>query len=32
LIALEGGAEVIWTHDAGFIQIPGLRVQDPIAV
>lgn len=31
LIALEGGADVIWTHDAGFVPAPGLRVEDPLS-
>ena len=31
LIALEGGADVLWTHDKGFVAVPGLRLEDPIA-
>ncbi len=30
LTAFEGGATEIWTHDAGFITVPGLRVHDPL--
>ncbi len=30
-IAKSQGAREIWTHDAGFISIPGLRVVDPLA-
>jgi toxin-antitoxin system PIN domain toxin len=26
LCAFEGGAREIWTHDAGFVTVPGLRV------
>ncbi|MGH9412229.1 MAG: type II toxin-antitoxin system VapC family toxin [Terriglobales bacterium] len=31
LIARENGAREIWTHDVGFITVPGLRVRDPLA-
>lgn len=31
LIAIEGGATEIWTHDGGFVKIPGLIVTDPLA-
>jgi predicted nucleic acid-binding protein len=31
LAAFEGGATEIWTHDAGFVPVPGLRVVDPLA-
>jgi hypothetical protein len=31
LTAFEGGATEIWTHDADFLSMPGLRVHDPIA-
>ena len=31
LTALEGGAREIWTHDGGFVPVPGLRVRDPLA-
>ena len=30
LMAFEGGATEIWSHDAGFISVPGLRVFDPL--
>lgn len=30
LIARANGAREIWTHDAGFITVPGLRVRDPL--
>src|SRR5262249_11023821 len=30
--AFEGGAGELWTHDAGFLRVPGLRVRDPLAV
>ncbi|OHD73237.1 MAG: hypothetical protein A2177_16350 [Spirochaetes bacterium RBG_13_68_11] len=30
LAALEAGADEIWTHDAGFIGLPGLKVRDPL--
>lgn len=30
LTALDHGAREIWTHDAGFIHLPGLRVLDPL--
>lgn len=31
LAAFEGGATDIWTHDAGFVTIPGLRRHDPLS-
>lgn len=31
LMAFEGGATELWTHDAAFITVPGLRVSDPLA-
>lgn len=31
LTALDHGATEIWTHDANFINIRGLRVHDPLA-
>lgn len=31
LCALDGGATELWTHDAGFIKMPGLRLRDPLA-
>ena len=30
-IAKASGAQEIWTHDSGFISIPGLRVVNPLA-
>ena len=30
LAAFEGGATEVWTHDAGFVKIPGLRLHDPL--
>ncbi|MAE70450.1 MAG: hypothetical protein CME06_08290, partial [Gemmatimonadetes bacterium] len=30
LTAREAGAAEIWTHDAGFLSLAGLRVRDPI--
>jgi hypothetical protein len=30
LTAFECGATELWTHDAGFVTVPGLRVYDPI--
>jgi len=32
LAALEAGATEIWTHDAGFIALPGLKVWDPLHI
>jgi predicted nucleic acid-binding protein len=31
LAALEAGATEVWTHDAGFVGLPGLKVIDPLA-
>jgi Predicted nucleic acid-binding protein, contains PIN domain len=31
LIALEAGVTELWTHDAGFVALPGLKVVDPLA-
>ena len=31
LTALEHGATELWTHDAGFVRVPGIVVRDPIA-
>lgn len=31
MIALENGADELWTHDAGFLRVPGLRYFDPIS-
>jgi hypothetical protein len=30
LSAFEGGATDLWTHDAAFVTVPGLRVSDPL--
>lgn len=30
LCALDGGATELWTHDAAFVKVPGLRVRDPL--
>jgi len=30
LEAFEGGATELWTHDARFVRIPGLRTHDPL--
>jgi len=30
LTAFEGGATDLWTHDARFVKVPGLRVHDPL--
>ena len=30
LVAFEGGATEVWTHDAQFVRIPGLRMHDPL--
>jgi hypothetical protein len=30
LIALEHGATEIWSHDRGFVSVPGLPVHDPL--
>jgi hypothetical protein len=32
LTALESGVTEIWTHDAGFVGLPGLKVRDPLSV
>lgn len=31
LTALDNGATELWTHDAGFVLLPGLPVRDPLA-
>ncbi|MFI5178218.1 MAG: TA system VapC family ribonuclease toxin [Vicinamibacterales bacterium] len=31
LAAFEGGATEIWSHDAAFVAVPGLRVVDPLS-
>jgi predicted nucleic acid-binding protein len=30
LLALEAGVTELWTHDAAFIALPGLKVSDPL--
>lgn len=30
LMALDGGAHEIWTHDRGFLAVEGLRIVDPL--
>jgi uncharacterized protein len=30
MTALDSGATEMWTHDAGFVQLPGLPVRDPL--
>jgi hypothetical protein len=30
LSAFEGGATDLWTHDAAFVTVPGLRVSNPL--
>ena len=30
LCALDGGAAELWTHDGGFVKIPGLVIRDPL--
>lgn len=30
LSVFEGGATELWTHDARFVKIPGLRLHDPL--
>jgi len=30
LTALDNGADQIWSHDAGFLAPPGLRIHDPL--
>ena len=30
LTVFEGGATELWTHDARFVKIPGLRLHDPL--
>ncbi len=31
LAAFEAGAADLWTHDSGFVSVPGLPVSDPLA-
>jgi toxin-antitoxin system PIN domain toxin len=30
LMAIAAGATEIWTHDAGFARIPGIKISDPL--
>jgi hypothetical protein len=30
LVAIEQGAQELWTHDEAFVRIPGLRLHDPL--
>ena len=30
LISIEAGATEIWTHDSGFIKVPGIAISDPL--
>ncbi|NBX30362.1 PIN domain-containing protein [bacterium] len=30
LCALDGGATELWSHDGGFVKIPGLSLRDPL--
>lgn len=30
LCALDSGATSVWTHDCGFVKIPGLAIHDPL--
>lgn len=30
LMALDNGAREMWTHDRGFVTLPGLRIHDPL--
>jgi len=30
LTALEAGVNELWTHDSGFVGLPGLRIRDPL--
>jgi predicted nucleic acid-binding protein len=31
LLAVDNGATEIWSHDAGFIRMPGLTLRDPLS-
>ncbi len=31
LLALEAGVTELWTHDVGFVALPGLKVSDPLS-
>jgi predicted nucleic acid-binding protein len=30
LTALEAGVSELWTHDGGFVGLPGIRIRDPL--
>ena len=30
ICALDGGATELWTHDRGFVRVPGLVIRDPL--
>ena len=30
LIAADNGARELWTHDANFVRLPGIRIHDPL--
>ncbi len=30
LTVLDHGATEIWTHDAGFVKVPGVTIRDPL--
>ena len=30
LTAFENGASELWTHDTNFVDVPGLRIVDPV--
>lgn len=32
MIALEHGADEVWSHDKGFVTLPGLRMVDPLNI
>jgi predicted nucleic acid-binding protein len=31
LMALDNGANELWSHDTAFVTVPGIRVRDPLA-
>jgi uncharacterized protein len=31
LVAVENGATELWSHDVGFVRVPGLRLRDPLS-
>ena len=30
LLSIDAGAKELWTHDAGFIKLPGINIVDPL--